>query len=70
MCARPLVLVKMIRLVIPTILVPMASLLGSLGSPCGLSHDDLDCTRIHIQTNINYVDTLPAQLQLLTAEGT
>ena len=36
-----MVSLKLIGRLIPVILVPMASLFGSLGSPCGLGHDDL-----------------------------
>ena len=50
-CVRPLMVsIKMIRLLVPTVFVPMASLLGSFGSPCSLSHDDLDRTYIHTLT--------------------
>lgn len=44
-CVCPLMVsIKMVRLFIPIVLVPVASLLGGFGSPCSLSHDDLDCT--------------------------
>lgn len=41
---RPLMVsIKFIGLLVPTVLVPVAPLFGSLGSPCRLSHDDLHC---------------------------
>lgn len=47
-CARRLMVrVKIIRRLVPIVFVPVASLLGSLGSPCSLSHDDLHRTYIH-----------------------
>lgn len=49
---RPLMVmsVKVLRFVFPTVLVPVAPLLGSPRSPCGLSHDDLHHTFIHTFT--------------------
>lgn len=44
---RPLMSIKFVGLFAPIVLVPVASLLGSPGSPCSLSHDDLRCTCIH-----------------------
>lgn len=50
-CVCPLVVsFKIIRRFVPIVLVPMASLLGSLGSPCSLSHDDLHHIYTHTQT--------------------
>lgn len=47
-CERHLMVsLKIVRLFFPTVLVPVASLLGSPGSPCSLSHDDLHRTYIH-----------------------
>lgn len=45
---RPLMVsFKFIRLFVPTVLVPVAPLFGSLGSPSRLSHDDLHCKYVH-----------------------
>lgn len=42
-----MVSLKMFWFVFQAVLVPVAPLLGSPGSPCSLSHDDLHHTRFH-----------------------
>ncbi len=65
---RPLMVrFKIIRLLVPTVLVPVASLLRSPGSPCSLSHDDLRRTRIHTLTSTTWrllIQIGPHQLNL------
>lgn len=64
---RPLMLrFKFIRLFIPTVLVPVAPLFGSLGSPSRLSHDDLHCKYVHtLKSTIwrSLVGPWPAELK-------
>lgn len=64
---RPLMVsFKFIRLFVPTVLVPVAPLLGSLGSPTGLSHDDLHCKYAHTLTSTTRRSSLspwPAELR-------
>lgn len=63
-CERLLLMrVKFLGFVFPTVLVPVAPLLGSPGSPCGLSHDDLHHTRFsHVHSTGLSIHLLDLQL--------